>query len=48
MGLPIYAADQLVAQMEAGPDGPWLQYETAWTRGRDSFPISLTMPMAEP
>ena len=47
MGLPIYAADQLVAQVEAGPDGPWLQYEEAWRSGRGSFPISLTMPLAQ-
>ena len=47
MGLPIYAADQLVAQIEAGPDGPWLQYEQAWASSRDSFPVSLTMPMTQ-
>ena len=47
MGLPIYAADQLVAQIEAGSDGPWLQYEQAWTGGSDSFPVSLTMPLAQ-
>jgi serine/threonine-protein kinase HipA len=47
MGLPIYAADQLVARIETDADGPWLQYEAAWSGARDSFPISLTMPLAQ-
>jgi serine/threonine-protein kinase HipA len=48
MSLPIYAADRLVGQIEADADGPWLQYEMAWSGGRDSFPISLTMPLGQP
>lgn len=47
MGLPIYAASQLVAQIEASADGTWLQHETAWNSGRDSFPISLTMTLTQ-
>ena len=47
MGLPIYAADQLVARIETDAEGPWLHYEEAWSSARDSFPISLTMPLAQ-
>lgn len=48
MSLPIYAADQLVARIESDGDGPWLNYAEAWRGAGDSFPVSLTMPLAQP
>lgn len=48
MSLPIYASDQLVAQIEADRDGPWLRYEQTWRSKSDSFPVSLTMPLTIP
>jgi serine/threonine-protein kinase HipA len=44
VSLPIYAGDRAVAVIEAGRDGPHVQYNDTW-RQEASFPISLTMPL---
>lgn len=48
MSLSIYASDLLVAEIDSDRDGPWIRYNETWRSSRDSFPISLTMPLVAP
>lgn len=45
MSLPIYAGAAPVATIEAGREGPILQYDPAWRGAPDAFPVSLTLPL---
>jgi serine/threonine-protein kinase HipA len=46
--LPIFAGERLVGEVRADPDGPHFTYDPAWIRDPESFPLSVTMPLAQP
>ena len=48
MTLPIYSGGRPVATIDTDLDGPHLQYDEAWRRDGNSFPISLSMPLGAP
>ena len=48
MSLPIHAEQRLVAVIETDREGARIQYDETWRRDPQSFPISLTMPLAQP
>jgi serine/threonine-protein kinase HipA len=48
MSLPIFADQDMVAEIDTDRQGARIRYDAAWRAEDQAFPISLTMPLAVP